>query len=291
MMTVQQALQKGTNLLADFPTANLDAELLLAHQLDRSRTWLISHSHELLEPHVQQGYMQLLEARLRGKPIAYLLQMKAFYGRDFYVDERVLIPRPETEEMLEDAIRFLEQHPEETHLIDLGTGSGCLAISLAHHFPDRKVLGLEVSSQALEVAHENAQRYPSKNLELLESDLLSQLPTDWQEESLTVLANLPYIGREKNHFISEEAEAHEPHVALFGGHDGLELYRQTWKQMQEMGLKIRILYMEIGFSQVQDISTSAKEAFPTAELIVKEDLAGLPRTVIVSENPHLLCSE
>lgn len=283
-MTISQALQQSRNQLTNSSTPTLDAELLLAHILKKDRSYLISHSNDLV-PEVQlKHFEELLNQRRKGKPIAYIRHEKEFFGRSFYVDERVLIPRPETEEIVEDVIEFTKKNPEVKTIIDLGTGSGAIALTLAHELPDHEIVALEVSSDALEVARINQERYSTNNLLFIASDLLtSYQPTS---EPVTILANLPYIGTETNRFISEETEKYEPHLALFGGADGLELYRRTWQQIKEKNLNLQALFMEIGFSQVEIMEKEARAAFPDYHFEIKNDLAGLPRTAILKNEQN-----
>jgi release factor glutamine methyltransferase len=280
-MTIKDLLLQSSTHLTKSSTPLLDAEILLSFVIKKERSYLISHSEENLPNEEEEHFWKLIEERRNGKPIAYITHEKEFFGRSFYVDERVLIPRPETEEIVEDVIEFTKQLPEVKTIIDLGTGSGAIAITLAHELPDHDIIALEISSEALEVAQMNHQRYPIKNLLFIESDLLSQLGTWNLKLPTAILANLPYIGTETNHFISEETKRYEPHLALFGGSDGLDLYRRTWQQIKEMNLNVEALFMEIGFSQVELISQQAQEAFPEYEFSIKNDLAGLPRTAIL----------
>lgn len=305
-MTVHQTLKTAKIRLKDSPTPQLDAELLLCLVLKCEKSFLISHPEKKLRQEQNSLYNYFIHERQQGKPLAYITNNKEFYGREFFVDERVMIPRPETEEMLEDALEFIKNikiisppfkgemsNEEKTEgvispiIIDLGTGSGAIAITLALELPDKQIIGLEISKDALEVAKINHKKYPCKNLTFLESDLLSELPKALKtlkvpKAPIAILANLPYIGTETNHFVSEETDKYEPHLALYGGPDGLELYRKTWKQLQTTNYQLQTMYMEIGFSQAEKIEKEAQKAFPDYKIEIKDDLAGLPRTAIIS---------
>ncbi|MDF2379540.1 MAG: peptide chain release factor N(5)-glutamine methyltransferase [Candidatus Gracilibacteria bacterium] len=284
-MTIQSLLVETKQTLSSkSSTPTLDAELLLSFVLNQKREYLITHHDEYIEEHELKHFKELIKKRIKGTPLAYLTEEKEFFGRTFFVDERVLIPRPETEEMLEDAIHYISSHPEVSTLIDLGTGSGCLAISLALQFPKHQVVGLEISSSALEVAKKNADRHAATNLRLIQSDLLKDYPSTLKESSspVCILANLPYIGTTTNNYLSDETKEHEPDLALFGGKDGLELYRKTWQQIKKTPLKLSALYMEIGFSQAEQMEKEATKAFPQLKYELKNDLAGLPRTAVLS---------
>lgn len=282
-MTIKALLLRASTELPKSSTPLLDAELLLAHILKKDRSFLMSHSDETLSEETLTNFEELLTQRKNGKPIAYITHEKEFFSRTFYVDERVLIPRPETEEIVEDVFLFLKERPELKTIIDLGTGSGAIAITIAVDRPESIVYGLEISPEALEVAKLNQKRYPCENLQFIKSDLLTNLPSTIDHRPLTILANLPYIGTDTNHFISEETERYEPHLALFGGSDGLELYRRTWQQIKEKNINLAALFMEIGFSQVEIMEREAKAAFPDYEFAIKNDLAGLPRTAILKK--------
>jgi len=286
-MTIQTALNTAKAQLNNSSTPLLDAELILGQVLKCSKSTLITDPNRELTSDQETEFQHLIDERKQGKPIAYITHEKEFFGRNFFVDERVLIPRPETEEMVEDALKLLKANPELKTIIDLGTGSGAIAITVANELPDRKIIGIEISTEALEVAKINHQRYPCKNLQFIESDLLSgyrRIVMRLYEIPITILANLPYIGTTTNRFISEETERYEPHQALFGGSDGLELYRKTWQQIKDMKLNLAAMFMEIGFSQAEIMEKEARAAFPDYEFEIKNDLAGLPRTAILKQS-------
>jgi len=291
-MTIAQAKSEGIKVLSNSATAALDTELLLTQVMKCDRAYLISHDEGALSSEQELNFSKLISERATGKPIAYIIKNKEFFGRDFYVDERVMIPRPETEEMVEDALLKIKANNkksdgEKSTIIDLGTGSGAIAITVAILCPELEVFGLDISDEALDVAKINHKRYPSQNLKFIESDLLSNLPSTIDDRPLTILANLPYIGTESNHFVSEETDQFEPHLALYGGNDGLDLYRRTWEQLKTKNLVLKALYMEIGFSQAEQIKKEASDAFPDYLVEIKNDLAGLPRTLIIIDNKEI----
>lgn len=281
-MNIQEALSLGKEELKHSSTISLDAELILSQILKYNRADLISQSKKEISPNDESLYKSFIQERANGKPIAYIIQEKEFFGRSFFVDKRVMIPRPETEMMVEDAIELICSEPEPGTIIDLGTGSGAIGITMALELPDHQVIGLDISAKTLEVATINHKTHPCENLTLIESDLLSGLPKSLNNKPLTILANLPYIGTESNNFVSNETDRYEPHLALYGGPDGLDLYRRTWKQIKAKKLKISALLMEIGFSQAEIIEKECREAFPDYHFEIKEDLAGLARTAVLS---------
>jgi len=293
-MFIKDALKNGKELLKNSSTTNIDTELILCHVLSCKRSDLIKNPDQELTKEEEDKFKELIEERSKGKPIAYIIHEKEFYGRPFYVDERVLIPRPETEEMVEESIKYLKNHPEIKTIIDLGTGSGCIAITLALEFQERSIIGLDISKDALDVANRNKRRHNCKNIILLKSNLLSivinpknhKQPKNLKDlnyfkdpkNPICIIANLPYIGTKTNHFVSEETKIYEPNEALYGGKDGLDLYRKTWKEIKENKINLACLFMEIGSeNQGMTIKKECSELFPKHTFQIKKDLAGIPR--------------
>jgi len=216
-----------------------------------------------------------------GEPIAYILGQKEFFGLDFKVDARVLIPRPETEHLVE-AVLDLVKEVENPRILDVGTGSGAIALALAHTLPQARVWASDVSGAALEVARENALHLNCERVEFFESDVLSHL--EWESWDLDVLvANLPYIGTEIFDFVEKSVKEYEPHGALFGGVDGLELYAQLFEQIKcsITGVKPRWILGEFGALQQEAMATLIARFFPLSSVTFHQDLAGLDRFFIL----------
>jgi release factor glutamine methyltransferase len=283
-MTIRNLILQAPAKLRNSLTAKLDAELLLMHTIGKPREYLFIHSDsKLSDTHLSNLY-RLLERRANGEPIAYIVNQQEFYGRSYYVDKNVLIPRPETEEIVEDAIEYLYDHPEIDTVIDMGTGSGCIATTISIELPNKKVIGLEISREALKIARQNKDNLCPKNRKLTfrESDLFEGLKEKERRKSnIAVISNLPYIGRLKNHYIAEETAKYEPELALFGGEDGLELHRRSWQQIHNMSLDIAWMAMEIGFSQAEQVKKELSGEFPKHKVEIKNDLSGLARSAII----------
>lgn len=307
-MTIHEALQFGkSQLCRTSGTGLLDTEILLCNTLHCTKELFIKEPGRVLNRSQLRRFQKLIEQRATGKPIAYITHEKEFFGRKFYVDERVLIPRPETEEMVEEALRFLTNNQpvdpfdpaaslgasrlragyargrQPITIIDLGTGSGCIAITIALELPDQQVIGLDISTDALTVARKNAKRLNCKNVKFLHSDLLSKLPTTHYKLPTCLLANLPYIGTDTNRFISAETDRFEPHLATFGGPDGLELYRRTFAQIKDLHLNVAAIFMEIGWSQVEAIGKEALKILPEFKTTIIRDLAAWPRILVLKK--------
>jgi release factor glutamine methyltransferase len=213
----QQLLHSGIE------SARLDAELLLAHVVDRPRTWILAHGDDLLDDESLTTLATLLAQRADNEPLAYLTGQREFYGREFAVSRSVLVPRPETEVLIEHMAQ-LDVRDGDT-IIDVGTGSGCIAVTLALEHPKTHVIATDISPDALTVAAANAQRLRSPSIECVESDLLAALPTS--RKARFIVANLPYVDRE---WEVSPTIAYEPALALYALQHGLALIYQLVDQ-------------------------------------------------------------
>jgi release factor glutamine methyltransferase len=217
-VTVNQWLSQATAKLrtAEIGSAALDTELILGHVLGRDRVWLQAHRDDELPAPGATAASVLIERRAAHEPLVHLTGHREFYGLDFCITKDVLTPRVETEQMVEWAVKYA---PEKSSLIDIGTGSGAIAVAIKHHRPDLEVTGTEVSPQALDVARNNAKSH-GVAIEFIESDLWNSIEGRFQ----TIVTNLPYLRDDAASQLMPEV-TREPAVALFGGPDGLDLYR------------------------------------------------------------------
>jgi release factor glutamine methyltransferase len=243
----------------------LDAELLLAHVLGVDRAQLVVRGNEQVGPDDRTRYLALLTRRAKREPIAYILGRKDFRHLTLFVDPRVLIPRPETELLVEAGLTL----PQGARVADIGTGSGAIALALKQERPDLDVVGVDVSSGALSVARMNAQRL-GLSVEWREGDLLGEVECD------AVLANLPYIADDE--LLAPEVALYEPRRALLGGADGLDLVRRLIKQVAEQS-SIKLIGLEVGHTQAEATAALLEEAgFGQVERL--RDLAGHERVVL-----------
>jgi release factor glutamine methyltransferase len=266
-------------LTASSPTPQLDAAILLGYVVGSSRALLLAHSKQPLSAAQWQAFNDLLGRRANLEPIAYLVGEREFYGLPFFVDARVLVPRPETELLVERALAWIATQPAERPLVvaDLGTGSGCIAVALAHHAPRCRVYGLDISVAALAVAERNVARHRlEERVALLHSDGLAALP----EAVDLLVSNPPYTLLDE---VDEGVRRHEPHLALDGGPDGLEAYRRLLPAAASAFNPARpaALLLEIGAWQGDDVAALARHSFPAAQVAVLPDLAGRDRVVEV----------
>jgi release factor glutamine methyltransferase len=255
-MTLREALTVAAATLANdehlHGTATRDAELLLLHVLQISRTTLIAHPGRELTPSQRADYETTIARRLHHEPIQYITGQQEFYGLALNVTPAVLIPRPETEHLVEAVLKLLPAN-RPLKIADIGTGSGAIAIALAIHLPQAEITALDISTEALAVAATNARRHNvASRIQFLRSDLL----TDLNHEAGTfdaIVSNPPYIPSTDRTTLHPQVRDHEPPTALFAGEDGLDIYKrlitQAWSALTPNGL----LALEIGYSQQTDL--------------------------------------
>src|SRR2546423_12746484 len=286
MTTILEALELGTSALtaAGQPVPRLDAQVLLGHVLHVDRATLIAYPENPLTPEQERHYGQLLERRKRGEPVAYLVGHKEFFGLDFLVDKRVLIPRPETELLVEvalNSIRAMLDAGQTPLVADIGTGSGAIPITLAVQEPRLPYLyATDISAEALEVARINCQRHSvEQRVRLLHGDLLSPLP-----EPVDILtANLPYVGTGEMDMLAPDVRAYEPPLALFSGTHGLDLLYRFFTEAQQSGKlkEYALLLLEIGYQQREPLKRLLSELWPQATVTFAKDFSGWDRLIKV----------
>lgn len=277
--TVRDALAWAAPMLsaADVPSPRLDAEILLAHVLGWKRARLYAFPEFELTEAQREAFLAFVERRRRHEPVPYIVGHREFYGLDFVVDRRVLIPRPETELLVERALASAASlGTRELILADIGTGSGIVAISLAVHLPDATVYATDVSAEALEVAAVNATRHGvSERVHLLAGNLLDPLP----EPVHIIVTNLPYISTARVDSLASDVVDYEPRVALDGGTDGLQHVCNLLAQAGRWLLPGGVIWLEVGAYQGQKVVALAQQYFPTAQVELFQDYAGLDRDV------------
>ncbi len=263
---------------AGIPDARLDAEILLAEARALSRASVLAHLDDRADDATGTRYTALVSRRARHEPVAYITGRRAFYGLDFAVDRRVLIPRPETEMLVEAALAWLATRLTAT-VFDVGTGSGAIAVALAAHTPPGvRFVALDISPDALTVARENAARHDvAARIEFRASDLLGEAPG----RADLIVANLPYVSRTEWPDLTPDIVDYEPRAALDGGLDGLDAFRRFFMQAPAHLAPGGALMLEIGWTQASAASALAQATFPAATISVRRDGAGLDRLVIV----------
>jgi len=275
--TLREVLRDGRQQLeeAGDETARLDAEVLLRHLLSIDRATLYARLPDPAPPGTVERYRDLIARRAAGEPVAYITGHREFMGLDFLVDRRVLIPRPETEYLVEWALAWLRERSGDRLVVDVGTGSGAIAVSLAAHAnnPTLRVVGSDRSLDALRVAATNRDRLAPGRVEFVAGDLLS-----WCRPGIDlVLANLPYLRPDQAH----AGIAWEPAVALYAGETGFRLYERLLPQVAARLRPGGAVGCEIDPSQRAIALATARAHFPTARITIRPDLAGLDRYLII----------
>jgi len=284
MPTVAQALHNATTQLnATSPTPRLDAALLLAYVLGVSRAWLLAEAQLTLSEADHMRFQDLIARRTALEPVAYIVGHKEFYGLDLLVDERVLVPRPETELLVELAVRWCQQQPRGAlHIADIGTGSGAIAIALAVHMPLAHIYAVDLSDAALMVAQGNAQRHGvAERITLLHGDGMAPLPHVMD----LIASNPPYTVLAD---VDENVARWEPHAALDGGDEqGWTLPARLIHEMPPYLHGNGAAVMEIGAWQGAQAMATAQAVFPTARCTIHQDLAGLDRVLLIEQPPQV----
>ena len=318
-MNIRDALRQGTRILtqAGSESPGLDAQVLLLTVLQAERTILISHPERELTPEQETEYSRTISERALGKPVSYITGTKEFMGLEFLVNEAVLIPRPETEILVEEAVRILKKRG--SRVLDLCTGSGAIAISIKHFVPEAEVTATDLSEEALEVAKENARRILGEPLSVacgdtspqrgearfceepesaLGSPLWGELSAERTERGTNVrflqgdlfealpeedcfhliLSNPPYIPNAVVEGLAKDVKDFEPRLALEGGEDGLDIYRRLIPEAAGRLVPGGTLLLEIGYDQGETVPALCRQA-GLIEITVLKDLAGLDRVV------------
>jgi release factor glutamine methyltransferase len=253
----------------------LEAQVLLAHVLDKPRAWVITHPEVDFSGDQASSLCLLLERRLSGEPLPYLLGYWEFFGLRFKVTRDVLIPRPETELLVEKALAWLNVHPSRRLAVDVGTGSGCIAVSLAHAVDDLKVVAVDISRPALRVARENIIDHNVQDrVSVLQTSLLYGLKC---KNIDLVCANLPYIP--SSTLAGLQVNRYEPHQALDGGPEGTTYINALLEDASRWLAPGGLLLLEIEAGQGASVTQSARRFFPDADIQLFHDLSGNPRLV------------
>ena len=281
--TIAEALSESTRFLkeAEVPEPQLNSQILLAHAIGSDRTHLIINFNQQVNPDESEQFWTLVRRRAEGEPVQYITGVQEFYGLEFEVNRSVLIPRPETELIVEE-VAGLAPHQEAQLLIDVGTGSGCLAIALARELPLAKVIATDISNAALDVARRNADRLGvSERIQFLETDLLEGVIAT--EHADFIVSNPPYVAAHELPNIQREVRDWEPSVALTDFGDGLSFFRRLFDAAPSRLKRGGYLLCEMGFTQSEQVKALAEER-PWSEMRFLDDLQGIPRTIVLRKS-------
>jgi release factor glutamine methyltransferase len=298
-LDVRSVLREGIARLraARVSSDTLAAEVLLLFSLGRDRTWLYSHADEQLDPYLVANYFTLIARRVAGEPTQHLTGKQEFWGLEFEVTAAVLIPRPETEHVVEVALERLGAAgikidmktgapSPRLRIADIGTGSGCIAIALAHELPHAEIFATDISVAALHVARCNGARHRvDDRVHFVETDLLEGISLSPLAAARSpqlfdlIVSNPPYVGRNDAASLEREVREHEPEAALFGGPTGIEIYVRLIEQAGALLRPGGNLVLELGYGAADSVRAILAAQPGWANICVTNDLAGIPRVI------------
>jgi release factor glutamine methyltransferase len=260
----------------------LECVLLLAYLLDVDKTYIYIHNNEEVPSSVEDKYFSLIDERRKGYPIQYILKEKEFMGISFYIEEGVLIPRPDTEVLVQYVLDYIDEKYKEGDIkvVELGTGSGCISLSIAYYNKNVFVYSVDIDKKANAVAEENSRRLKlSDRVKILEGDLFQGIKNMGLKNSVDIIvSNPPYIPEDEIFGLQDEIKKYEPLWALDGGEDGLNYYRRIIPQSKEYLKNRGILVFEMGFDQGRKIK-ELMEKGNFRNINILKDLQGLDRVI------------
>lgn len=275
-MTIKQAITKGMIMLKsnNVESPKLKARLLLQYVLDKPRQYIIVYDNKEIDKQQQWQYFVNIEKLTKGVPLQHITHRQEFMKMDFFVDENVLIPRPDTEILVEEVIKIAQKY-NSPRILDLCTGSGAIAISLKKFVPNADITAVDISEKALEIAQKNAKKLETK-INFLKSDLFDKLDN---KKFDIIVSNPPYIMKDEIKKLSEEVQK-EPKIALDGGEDGLDFYRIITEQAINYLKTGSFLCFEIGYNQKSDVIKIIEDEQNYKNTYCKKDLYGNDRIII-----------
>ncbi len=274
---VMEALDWASSFLVDNGREETAARIVMQHILGTSYSGVMLHLQDVLSIEQGEQFVALIEEHANGRPVQYCVGSEEFYGRTFLVDESVLIPRPETEELVLGTVNRIGKifQDKALKLADIGTGSGAIAISMKLECPELIVVATDLSVAALSTAQKNA-RLLAADIDFRLGDLTAPLVG---EKFDVVLSNPPYIAFDEAQEMSNIVLEHEPHSALFAEEEGLMLYRKLAEQLPALMNRPSLIGLEIGYTQGEQVAKFFKDSFPQATVTVGKDINGKPRMI------------
>jgi release factor glutamine methyltransferase len=277
---IYEALNWASSFLKEYNREEFAGEILLRHFSGLSRTSMLMIMRDDLEGEVWNQFQQAVKRHADGEPIQYIIGSEDFYGRSFEVNEHVLIPRPETEELVYGTLKRLDKlfpARSQVELVDVGTGSGAISVTLKLENPALKVTAIDLSEDALSVARKNADQLGA-HIDFIHGDLLQPLISQGKKVD-AVISNPPYIPVSDQEWMSDIVTEHEPHMALFAGEDGLDLYRRFMDELPQVLEERALVGFEIGAGQGEAVSALLQATFPHANVEIVFDINGKDRMV------------
>lgn len=277
-MLVKEALKQACLKLINSSTPALDARILLCHVLNKNHEQLLISYNDEINASIELYYFELVQRRLNQEPIAYIIGKQEFYGRNFIVDKNVLIPRPETELIIDSVLENIHHNSTTIKILDLGTGSGVIAVTLAKEIAIAEIVATDICPSALNIAKLNAKKH------FIEDRIIFK-QSNWYENISGekfdfIVSNPPYISYAENHLVATQTEFFEPHLALYAEDGGLYAYNKIIKNAVNYLKNDGKILLEIGFNQFDSVSNILKKNSYN-KISFKKDLAGIARIIIV----------
>lgn len=281
MITIHKALKEANNKLENkASTPLLDAQVILCHVLKVDRLYLIVNKERILTKQEAYEYNKMIEKRLCGVPVQYIIGRQEFMGLDFHVEEGVLIPRPDTEILIEKVLDGIDKKAEYS-IVDIGTGSGAITVSLAKYIENSQVYSIDISKKALNIARKNAEKHEVlSKVSFLNGSLFEPLKDMGMEGKIDILvSNPPYIPTSDIENLQIEVSKFEPRIALDGGEDGLDFYKEIINKAPEYLRCGGLIVLEVGHDQARRVIDLMKEKNKYVDIEITKDLAGIERVV------------
>ncbi|UOE55354.1 peptide chain release factor N(5)-glutamine methyltransferase [Bacillus sp. CMF12] len=279
-MKVYEALNWASSFLNESNRDENAGELLLRHFMNMSRTSFLANLREDLHPEVLDKFQKAVHEHAAGQPVQYIIGSEEFYGRTFQVNEDVLIPRPETEELVYNALQKINKlfgSLNGLEMADIGTGSGAIAVTMKLEKPELNVTATDIYGPTLELAEKNAEQNGAE-IDFFQGDLLQPLISKGKKFDI-ILSNPPYIPERDIEWMSDIVTKHEPHRALFAGEDGLDLYKRFMEELPAVIKDRALIGFEVGAGQSEAVSALLKQVFPQANVETVYDINGKDRMV------------
>jgi len=284
MKSIEQLINDGIKLLKqrDFNNPSLDIQLILMYLLNKDKIYLYTHNDELVNEEIIKKYYEMLEKRNTGYPLQYMLNCQEFMGLELYVEEGVLVPRADTETLVEKIINIAKsdrfKDRKNISILDIGTGSGAISVSLAYYIKNSQVTAVDISDTAIKVANVNKEKFALENLRVVKADLFDNL-NFFSSHFDIIVSNPPYIESKEIDKLQIEVASYEPRLALDGGNSGLLYYEKIKEIVKDLICEDGILSVEIGHNQAESVSILFRKIKSVKNIELDKDLYGNNRVV------------
>ncbi len=280
MVTIEKLLMDGIKIIKnrDYNNPNLDVQIILSHLLSKDKIYLHMHRNHEVTDDIADKFYEMVRKRSEGYPLQYMTNSQEFMGLDFYVQDGVLVPRPDTEILVEKIIKIAGKYENKINILDIGTGSGAIAVSLGYYLKNSIVTAVDISDTALKTAETNIKKHSLNNVKLFKADIFNYEFSG--EKYDIVVSNPPYIESDIIKELPVEVSTYEPKLALDGGEDGLNYYKQIVKVFEKICKHDSILAVEIGYNQKETVTEIFNNSNLFNRIECDKDYGGNDRVII-----------